>query len=60
MRRDELMAAKTFVLNIALDPDKMTSYRDQDIVWEEKYHKISKQHMRWGPEYFIALLCDLG
>jgi hypothetical protein len=59
LRRDQLLAQDTFVLDIAPDPDKMTNYRDQDIVWQEQFDGASKQHMRWGPAYFTALLGEL-
>lgn len=60
LKRDDLMQASTFALDIAPDPAKMTNYRDKDVIWQDKYHAPTKKNYRWGPEFFTRLLADLS
>jgi hypothetical protein len=60
LKRDDLMQASTFALDIAPDSAKMTNYRDKDVIWQDKYHTPTKKNYRWGPEFFTRLLADLS
>jgi hypothetical protein len=54
LKRPELLQQKTFVLDVAPDPAKMTNYKDRDIVFDKK------DENRIGPEYFTKILGELS
>jgi hypothetical protein len=53
LKRPELLQQKTFILDIAPDPEKMTNYKDRDIVFDKK------DDNRIGPEYLTKILGEL-
>ena len=53
LKRPELLQQKTFLLDIAPDPAKMTNYKDRDIVFDKK------DENRIGPEFFTKILGEL-
>lgn len=53
LKRPELLQQKTFLLDIAPDPAKMTNYKDRDIVFDKK------DGLRIGPELYTKYLSEL-
>lgn len=53
LKRPDILQQKTFLLDIAPDPAKMTNYKDRDIVFDKK------DENRIGPEYFTKILSEL-
>lgn len=53
LKREDLLQQKTFLLDIAPDPAKMTNYKDRDIVFDKK------DGNRIGPELFTKYLGEL-
>jgi hypothetical protein len=41
--KKEALNAKTFVLDVAPDPEKMTAYADPSVVWAEKFEREGKR-----------------
>ena len=54
LKRPELLQEKTFLLDIAPDPAKMTNYKDRDIIFDKK------DDNRIGPELFTKYLSQLS
>jgi len=54
LKNPELFKRKYFVMDIAPDPDKMTTYKDKDVVFAKR------DGQRFGPELFTKYLSELS